>query len=324
MAHQLELNKDGSANMFSGQGIVPWHGLGTVIEGKATAEEALKLAGLDWNVDLRQLHQPVGDKFVPVPDRFATVRETDDKVLGIVSANYHVYQNIEAFAFLNKLTDSSEHDAIFTTAGSLLGGSRTFMTLQIGEEFMVAGEDAHKLYLMATNSHDGSQAFTCAVTAIRAVCANTVTLGLAQAKSKWTIKHKTSLEGKAQDARDVLEMSFRYEDHFQKLVEEMIDITVTKDKMFQLADKIVPKSPRQHDISVEELMAIWENEPTCQMGAGDTDNGWKAFNAVTYWTDHKEYRTPESRFNSIIGTGVGTGLGEKMRPAAQKLILAMA
>jgi hypothetical protein len=57
---------------------------------------------------------------------------------------------------------------------------------------------------------------------------------------------------------------------------------------------------------------------------GGEGNGWGAFNAVTYFTDHKEYRTPESKFNSIIGSGVGTGLAEKMRPAAHKAILAFA
>jgi hypothetical protein len=70
-------------------------------------------------------------------------------------------------------------------------------------------------------------------------------------------------------------------------------------------------------------MDIWENEDTVKMGGGE-GNGWGAFNAVTYFTDHKNYRTDESAFNSIIGTGVGTGLAEKLRPAAHKAILAFA
>lgn len=226
MAHELEINADGTANMFSGEGLTPWHGMGTVIDGLATAEEALKLAGLDWEVELRQLYQPVGDKMVPVKDRFSSTRMTDDKSLGIVSAGYHVYQNDEAFKFLNNLTDTGSGDAIFTTAGSLFGGSRTFLTMKIGETFMVGDNDAHDLYLMATNSHDGSQAFTVSVTPIRAVCNNTVTLGLASAKTKWSIRHKKSLEGQIQNARDILKMSFAYEDAFQKEVEKLMEIEI--------------------------------------------------------------------------------------------------
>jgi phage/plasmid-like protein (TIGR03299 family) len=308
--------------MFSGESLTPWHGLGTVISGMATAEEALELSGLNWNVDLRQLYQFDGDTALPVPDRFSTTRSTDNKSLGIVSADYFVYQNMDAFSFLNELTDTSG-EAVFSTAGSLFGGSRTFMTLKLTDGFTVGDDDAHDLYLMATNSHDGSQAFGVSITPIRAVCNNTVTMGLAQAKTKWTMRHKVSLEGRVQDAREVLELGFKYEDAFQKAVEEMMDITISKDQMFKIADKIVPASPRQHDKFVEEIMDIWEFEPTVKMGGGE-GNGWGAFNAVTFFTDHKEYRTPESRFNSIIGSGIGTGLGEKLRPAAQKMIFAMA
>lgn len=323
MAHELEI-VNGKAKMFSGENITPWHGLGTVIEGMATAEEALELSGLDWDVELRPLYHfdADGNKMM-IPDRYSTVRSTDNKSLGIVSSDYHVYQNKDAFAFLNSLTDTSEAEAVFSTAGSLFGGSRTFMTLKLTDGFTVGDEDAHDLYLMATNSHDGSQAFNVSITAIRAVCNNTVTMGLKEAKTKWTLRHKVSLDGRVQDAREVLELGYKYEDAFQKEVEAMMDIEISKDKMFRIADKIIPASPRQHDLFVEDIMRIWENEPTVNMGGGE-GNGWGAFNAVTYFVDHKDYRTPESRYNSIIGTGVGTGLGEKLRPTAHKMIMALA
>lgn len=323
MAHELELNADGTANMFSGEGLTPWHGLGEVISGLATAEEGLKLAGLDWEVEKRQLFQPLGDGYVPIKDRFSTTRVTDNKSLGIVSADYKVFQNAESFHFLNNLTDTGSGDAVFSTAGSLFGGSRTFLTLKIGETFTVAGNDAHDLYLMATNSHDGTQAFTVSVTPIRAVCNNTVTLGLKEAKSKWSIRHKMDLSGQVQNARDILKMSLAYEDAFQKEVEKMLDIEVTKDQFYKVLDKAIPTSPRQHDLTVDEIMEIWENEPTVTLGDRD-NNAWEAFNALTYWTDHKEYRTPESKFNSLIGTGTGQGLAEGLRPKVQKALLQLA
>jgi phage/plasmid-like protein (TIGR03299 family) len=323
MSHELEI-KDGKGQMFSGEGLTPWHGLGNVIEGLATAEEALALSGLDFEVELRQLYLPMPDgTFAKVPDRFSATRNTDDKSLGIVSKGYKVFQNSEAFNFLNAITDTGSGEAVFSTAGSLFGGSRSFITLKIGNGFTVADEDAHDLYLMVTNSHDGSQAFTASVTAIRAVCNNTVTLGLRQAKTKWTLRHKSDLQGKVHEAREALEMAFKYEDAFAEEVERLMEIEITKDRFHSIVDKIVPESKRQHDKDVEEIMAIWENEPTVNAGGGE-GNGWGAFNAVTYFTDHKEYRTPESKFNSIIGSGVGTGLAEKMRPAAHKAILAFA
>jgi phage/plasmid-like protein (TIGR03299 family) len=332
--HELEINKDGTANMFSGEGHTPWHGLGTVIEGLATAEEALQLAGLDWSVAKRPLYQEVPVAFdaegkatdwemQKVPDRFSVVRDSDYKSLGIVSKGYKPFQNEEAFAFMNGITDTGSGDAVFSTAGSLFGGARTFMTLRIGEEFTVAGGDAHKLFLMVSNSHDGSQALTAAITPIRVVCNNTVTMALAGAKTKWTLRHRVPLQDKVTNAREALEMSFKYEEAFQKEVEKMMEIEITKDKFYSLVDHIIPKSPEQHDITVDALMNIWENEPTVYTEGGK-GNGYDAFNAVTFFTDHKEYRTVESKFNSIIGTGTGQGFAEALRPKAHKAILALA
>jgi phage/plasmid-like protein (TIGR03299 family) len=321
--------------MFSGEGLTPWHGLGKRIDGLATAEEALHLAGLDWKVNLRPTYHEIPSEFnadgtvaewelKKIPDRFSAVRDIDNKSLGIVSKGYHVYDNVDSFQFLNNLTDTGSGDAVFSTAGALFGGKSVFMTMKIGDRFTVGDNDAHDLYLMATNSHDAKQSFTVSVTPIRAVCANTVTLGLAAAKTKWSLRHKVSLKERVQDARDVLQMSLAYEDAFSKAVAEMIDIEVNKQKFYKIIDEVLPESPLQHTKDLDAIMNIWENEPTCQMGGGDKNNGWKAFNAVTFWTDHKDYRTPESKFNSIIGSGVGTGLGEKMRPAVQKRIMALA
>lgn len=325
MAHELEIKADGTASMFSGEGHTPWHGLGKVISGLATAEEALKFAGLDWNVLLQPSYMPTqdGDGFVKVPGSFHVVRDSDWKSLGDVGKDYKPFQNSEAFSFMNQITDTGSGDAVFSTAGSLFGGSRVFMTLRIGDTFTVAGDDAHQLFLMVTNAHDGKQSFTAAITPIRVVCNNTVTMALNGAKQKWSLRHRVELKDKVQNAREALEMSFKYEEEFEKEVERMTKIQITKDKFFKIADTIIPESKVQHDISVDALMAIWEAEPTVYTEGGK-GNGWDAFNAVTFFADHKEYRTPESKFNSVIGTGTGQGFAEALRPRAQKAILALA
>lgn len=38
----------------------PWHGLGTIVEEAPDSETALKLAGLDWMVEQRQLYTEFG------------------------------------------------------------------------------------------------------------------------------------------------------------------------------------------------------------------------------------------------------------------------
>lgn len=324
MSHELEIKEDGTASMFSGEGITPWHGLGVVVEGLATASEALELAGLDWTVSKQPMYFGEGSEKIAYPGQYVNVRDTDNKPLGTSTDGYHVFQNVEAFDFLDQITDTGSGEAKYTTAGSLFGGKRVFMTMKIGDTFTVADNDAHDMYLMVTNSHDATQALTVAVTTIRAVCNNTVTMALKDAKTKWTLRHKTSLKGKVQDARDSLEIAFKYADAFQDEVAALMEVEMTKDKFKKIVDTIVPASKFQHDKDVSSIMDVWENEKTVPMGGGE-NNGWGAFNAVTFFTDHvKKYQTEESRFNSLIDLGGQRGFADTLRNDAKKLILATA
>jgi phage/plasmid-like protein (TIGR03299 family) len=317
MAHALEIKADGKASMFSGEGKTPWHGLGEVVSGLATAAEALEYAGLDWTVE----KQPIffGENKELYSGRFATVRTSDQKPLGIVSDGYHIFQNVEAFDFFDAVTDAGTGEAHYTAAGSLFGGQRVFLTAKIGETFDVAGSDAHDMYLLITNSHDGTQAFTAAITTIRAVCNNTVTLGLSSAKTKWSLRHKSSLEGKIQDARDSLKMTYKYKDAFMAEVEKMMEVEVTKDQFKKIVEGIVPPAKFQHDKAVAGLMDVFENEPTV-INTEANGTGWGAYNAITYWTDwERNYQTPDSRFKSLVYAG----FAEKVRDKAHSKILAL-
>ena len=60
----------------------PWHGLGTVVREAPTSENALRLAGLDWNVVQEAIYTPCREK---IEGFKANVRDTDRKVLGVVS-----------------------------------------------------------------------------------------------------------------------------------------------------------------------------------------------------------------------------------------------
>lgn len=319
MAHELEIKEDGTASMFSGEGITPWHGLGHVTEGVKTAAEALKLAGLDWTVEKQPLYFGLEDgEKIGIPGKFATVRATDNRPLGTVSDGYQIFQNEEAFSFFDAVVDSNE--AKYTSAGSLFGGKRVFLTAKVGDAFNVGGSDAHDLYLLITNSHDGSQSFQAAITTIRAVCNNTVTLGLSGAKSKWSLRHQSSLQGKVTEAREALAMSYKYSETFQSAVENMLDIEVTKDKFHDIIESLIPESKFQHEKDVEGLMQVFETEPTVinELGAG---TAYGAYNAVTFWTDHiRDYQTDASRFKSLIDGG----FAEKLRNKAYKNFLALA
>ena len=74
----------------------PWHGLGRIIMDAPASREALELAGLDWQVESRNIYSGTGSM---IPGYRANVRSTDDAVLGVVSDRYRIVQNEEAFQF---------------------------------------------------------------------------------------------------------------------------------------------------------------------------------------------------------------------------------
>jgi phage/plasmid-like protein (TIGR03299 family) len=104
-----------------------WHRLGVVVDEAPNVEEAIKLAGLDWEVRKEPVHFKVEDEEVEVPNRFAVVRSTDDKPLGIVSDRYEPLQNTEAFKFFNPFLEYCD----FNTAGSLREGKNVWILAKL-------------------------------------------------------------------------------------------------------------------------------------------------------------------------------------------------
>lgn len=78
----------------------PWHGLGRIVMDAPASREALELAGLDWQVESRNIYSGTG---AMIPGYRANVRSTDEAVLGVVSDRYRIVQNEEAFQFTDDL-----------------------------------------------------------------------------------------------------------------------------------------------------------------------------------------------------------------------------
>lgn len=327
MAHNIEQFADGSSAFFSAREVA-WHKLGTVTDNALTAQSALQIAQLDSLVKVSEepIYTKVDGEEIQLDKKFLTYRNHPKKgltALGVVGSRYTPIQNIEAFDFLNHIAD--ETGAVFETAGSLGNGERVFMTMKFPESMMIGGVDTINNYIMAVNSHDGSSAFIVAVTPIRAVCTNTVRLALNQAKSRVSLKHTIGATTKVQQARETLGIVFRYQEEFEKEVNEMLSIKITDKQYTEFVKTLVPepkmKDPSERMInSVEkkrgELMALW-NAPTQQNVAG---TAWAAYNAVAEWADWvKPVRGGEEK-DDLRAERMLFGGAEKFKNRAQLLL----
>lgn len=292
MPDNIEVFANGEA-AFASAREVAWHRLGTVTEDAMTAEEAAKTALLSgWDVRLMPVqvsHEGLGN--IRVPGRMATVRthpitELPDP-LGVVGDRYQVIQNEDAFAVLDGIVD--EGGAHFETAGSLAGGRKVFMSMKMPNGIQIAGQDAHDVYLLAYNSHDGSSAFTLAVTPVRVVCQNTLTMGLRAAKQTWTLRHTSSVQGRIAEARESLKLTFNYMDEFSKELNAMLDEPMSHTEFKGVAEELVPVNvdsargwrdrSRQNQSTLRQLFAKAE---TNEFGRGTK---YAAYNAITEYAD---------------------------------------
>lgn len=294
MAHAIDETTGQAAVFVTGE--PAWHQLGKVIEQATTSAEAIQLAGLDWRV-----HQWPVRAFDPdnhtteagIPDTVANVRTDTNAVLGVVGKRYRVFQNREAFDFMDALV--GDKLAMYETAGSLHGGRRVWMMARIPKEYRAGPDDLIKPYVLLTNTHDGSQALRMIPTTVRVVCQNTLNLALHEAGVEGlAISHHPRLESRVQEARMKLGIIAARFDKFDEELHAMLDkdLSVTEANGYfrGLSGVDLPtQSDRQknrRDKVYGQMLANFDNDRNTLPGV--THTAWAAYNAVSEWADHQK------------------------------------
>ena len=312
MSHDIDTTT-GNAAVFV-KGTPAWHGLGTVIEDAATSHDAIKLAHLDWSVEQWpvQATEPDTTRVVEAPDRVANVRTDTHAVLGVVSRQYHVFQNAEAFDFMDAIV--GDKLAMFETAGALNDGKRVWMLARIPKEYRAGPDDLIQPYVLLVNSHDGSTALRMIPTTVRVVCQNTLNLALGRSSREEgiTIPHRPSLDERVREARERLGVIAARFDAFDDELHDMIARQVSTRELHYYFDDALPGLPlnatdRQRVNRAETLRTVHANfeDPTNTL-AGVKGTAWAAYNAVSQWADHqRKFRggdmqaKSQSRLNSV-------------------------
>lgn len=205
-----------------------------------TAQNVLEVAHLDWDVEKVPAFDQLPDgTFESVKNEFWIRRADNYMKLGRVGKRYNIYQNRDAVPFLDTLLDGGY---LYDTAGSLFDCKRVFLLLKLGEDILIGGDERERIesWLCFTNSHDGSGSITLAIVKIRVVCANTLAWALKGATRMFTVRHTDSMEGKMQEARKALDITFKYDEKFQAEADRMINTTLFEADLMAMMDKLVP------------------------------------------------------------------------------------
>ena len=217
--------------MFSGNNVTPWHGIGEIIKGTLSSEEAIKVARLDWDVVPMPIYDGNGRELKGYK---VNQRSSDGKNLGVVTDRYKIVQNREAFAFTDALLGEGVQ---YETAGSLDSGKRVWMLARM--EGTEIAEEQVDPYLVFTNSHDGKGAVRVAAVPVRVVCQNTLNLALTQASRHWTCTHKGDIQSKLDEARYTLASAERYMKALEEEFGELKLKKVTESQVKNMTEKLL-------------------------------------------------------------------------------------
>ena len=261
----------------------PWHGLGTFVQEAPTSKAALKLAGLDWRVIQKQVVTSDG---ILIPGFKANVRDTDNRVLGVVTDRYKVVQNEDAFAFTDSLLGEG---VTYETAGSLQNGRRTWILAKLPHRYIISGDEITP-YLVFMNSHDGSGAIKAAMTPIRVVCSNTLNLALSTAKRSWSTNHVGDIRGKMEDARYTLLYADQYMSELGRAIDGLNRQKLSDRQVLEYIDALFPLTIDATDIQQKNLIRMKEDLKARFYDAPDLQhvgkNAYRFINAVSDFATH--------------------------------------
>lgn len=316
-----------------------WHGLGTVFDHVMYSKEAFEAAGLNWNVvqkavgvgDRRRVELPltINDPspsgeyreeiiWTEQPNYRANIREDNGAFMGIVTDQYKVVQNTEAFQFLDALVEN--HEMEYESAFSLYGGRKVVVLARMPGVWEIVPGDAILPYILLSLSHDGSEGIRFGPVATRVVCSNTYAMAVGEGTTReMSIRHTGNIQDKLGRARNLLGVAnaqfAQYAEIGRRLAECQLSIQDWKDYLNIMCPELDPRDPDYTDRRAEQILETRISIMGCFRNERNTLDGmkrtlWAAYNAVTEHIDHlprrgaTRERKAEARFNvCLYGAG---------------------
>jgi len=305
MAHMIR-NSDGILTI----GERPWHGLGvTLAEPPATALEALRLAGMDWEVekqpmflkDSRPVHIVGGTK--SENGYWGTIiRQDTDEQLGVVGPGYHPLQNRQLASIFEPLVASGKIQ--IETCGSLQDGRKVWMLakLQGSEKIRGVGEnDEVAKYWMIAHGHDGKMAARIGFTPIRVVCWNTLSAAVGSAASSLVkCLHTQSLSDNLETLMTAMDAT---DELFHLSCEQYRQLSakgVSRSDLQEYARIVVDAPKDVNEWSKHDSKKVWQIVEAATQGVGNLGSSWwDAYNGVTEVLSWRASKTKNTRLDSL-------------------------
>jgi phage/plasmid-like protein (TIGR03299 family) len=228
--------------------------------------------------------------------RSAVVRETDNKILDMVSDDWKPVQNHEAFEFFHEFVMAG--DMNMETAGSLKGGQIVWALAKVNESFELFGGDVVNAHLLFTNYHKYGFSTDVRFTPVRVVCNNTLSLSLSS-RVEQMVKYSHRKVFKPEVVKEMLGITTAKLQKYKEMAAFLGSRRAKNEDVVEYFKRIFPMTTKtnDHSLSVNATGAlnILNTQPGHQYAQG---TWWQPFNSVTFMVDHVVGRTNDTRLTS--------------------------
>ena len=334
MSHEITVRADGFAEAVYAR-TPAWHPHGRLVENRDLGSDDL-IPVMNFGPEMIDLYKKVSEgQFELFESAKGIVRSDNGYELSYVSPNYAPYGHLEAIPLLNSLMMDGimKYEAGFT----LRGGKDVVIVAQIPGVHEVAEGDVNLPFIMCLFNHTGQHQVKFLPTAIRPVCSNTVALALEQGKGQiLSVRHSGDMVLKMDQVRDALsEINSAFTNH-TNAARQLVAKKVTNATWVPYLDALFPVpqvtdtefTQRKQNSVRETRIEIKRNflEDPAQQVPSTRHSWYAAFNAVTQWVDHHEYKgrteaaKAETQFR-VANLGSGNDLKRKAWNSALNVCL---
>ena len=237
-----------------------WHGLAVVLDDYPGREEAMKIAGHDFQVVTREIQTVIPPDYayrfdkatgqrvrrnpVALPDHKAMLRSDTGEVLGVVGVGYGVVQNDVPWDIIDEL---SGQDEVHYETGGVANGLYWVM-VRVGDEYQAVAGDTSPIqsYISAGWSHDGGSSFRFDNHDIRKVCWNTIQAANAQAEASgrtFSIRHTKHVMSRIKEIRAAILGAERSAQSFREVSAQLAAVTFDNDSVKDFLRAFIPDPP---------------------------------------------------------------------------------
>jgi phage/plasmid-like protein (TIGR03299 family) len=284
-------------SMFSTRMIQPWHKRGLVLNNPPTSEEAIVMAGMNWEVSKQKTFYSLedGTQLEEIAGLFAIVRSDTRQVIGKVGRHFEPLQNVQAFKFFDYFVN--EGLAEYETAGVLGHGETVWILARFNGPVNIGQDDQLRSYLLLANGHDGMTNVLIQPTDIRVVCQNTLMSSLGTGNVV-KVRHTPSMTVNMKDIQDQIVRLHANRAGIHQAYEDMARTVISESDLEKFILSLWP-APEKYRLDTGKFTLayqIWEAKQQAlrrllEAGAGTEKTWlkgtvWWLYNGVTELVDH--------------------------------------